>query len=307
MDRTTGLISKKPAPNRLAGILLVVFSATGFGTLAILGKYALAEGMDTPSILFVRFTLAAVLMLGLLAVRREKLPRGRILFILAGMGGIGYVGQAMAYLTALRYASAGLVALLLYLYPVFVAVLSAVVLREPLTRVKVLALGLALLGTALTVNPQGGQVIGMALAILAALIYSVYIITGAGVMKRVSVYQSSAVIFASAGVVAGVISAAGGGKLPATPRGWWVMLAMVLVATVLPATTFLAGLNRIGATNTAMVSTLEPVVTVLLAAWLLGETLPLTAMLGGGLILAAVLTLARGEVRPAHEEGQTGE
>jgi drug/metabolite transporter (DMT)-like permease len=293
--------------NRLIGLLLVAVSAAAFGTLAILGKYALAEGMGTPTILFLRFALAAVLMLGLLAARRERLPRGSALLILVGMGAVGYVGQAMAYLTALQYASAGLVALLLYLYPVFVAILSVVVLHERLTRLKALALGLATLGVALTVSPQGGQLKGVVLAIMAALIYSVYILAGARVMKHVSVYQSSFVIFASAGVVCGIIMAAGGGSFPTTPTGWWVILAMVLVATVLPVTTFLAGLNRIGATNAAMVSTLEPVVTVVLAAWLLDEVLPTAAILGGALILAAVLLLARGEMRSSQETARIHE
>jgi drug/metabolite transporter (DMT)-like permease len=75
----------------------------------------------------------------------------------------------------------------------------------------------------------------------------------------------------------------------------------VLVATVIPVTTFLAGLDRIGATNAAMVSTLEPVVTVLLAAWLLDEVLPPGAILGGALILVAVLLLAGGEMRAARK------
>jgi len=57
------------------------------------------------------------------------------------MGAIGYVGQAFCYLTALKYASPGLVALLLYLYPVFVAILSAIWLHEPITHRKALTLG----------------------------------------------------------------------------------------------------------------------------------------------------------------------
>jgi drug/metabolite transporter (DMT)-like permease len=60
---------------------------------------------------------------------------------------------------------------------------------------------------------------------------------------------------------------------------------------------FLAGLERIGPTNAAMLSTLEPVVTVLLAVVLLGEVLQPVTLAGGGLILAAVLLLTRSELR----------
>ena len=64
----------------------------------------------------------------ILILRKEHFPRGRILAQLVGMGTLGYVGQSFLYLTAINYASAGLVALLLYLYPFFVTVLSMIFL-----------------------------------------------------------------------------------------------------------------------------------------------------------------------------------
>jgi len=295
--------------NRLTGILLVVLSAAAFATLGILGRYAYADGMDALTIMALRFSLAALVMLILLAARRESLPRGRGLLLLIGMGAIGYVGQAYCFLTALKYASPGLVALLLYLYPVFVTVLSAVWLREPITRRRAFTLGLALIGLALTVGPAGGQWRGAVLAIPAALIYSVYILVGARVMREVSAIRSSAVIFLSAVAVSFHKKAANGPQQPATGMGWAVIAAMVGIATVVPVVAFLAGMARIGPTSAAMISTLEPLVTVLLAALLLGETLPPVTLLGGALILAAVLILARDELRqtaspaPAPEPG----
>ena len=283
--------------SRLIGMMLVALSAAGFGTLPLFGRYAYADDMDALTILFFRFSLAASLMLALLILRREHLPRGAALLRLIGMGALGYVGQAFAYLTALKYASAGLVALLLYLYPVFVALLAALVLHEPLTGVKGLALGLALVGTALTVGPAGGQALGTLLAVAAAAIYSVYIIVGTHVMKHVSAVQSSAVIFAAAGVTSGVLMVVNGPRLPATGAGWTAITSIVLIATVLPVVAFLSGLERIGPTNAAMLSTLEPVVTVLLATWWLNETLKPVTWLGGGLILIAVLLLTHSELR----------
>lgn len=283
--------------NRIVGIVLVMVSAAAFGTLAILGRFAYADGMNAQSILFLRFSLAAVLMLALLRVRRERLPRGPVLRRLIAMGAVGYVGQAMAYLTALKYASAGLVALLLYLYPIFVVLLAAVLLHEPFTGVKGLALGLALAGLLLTVGPLGGQALGILLAITGAAIYAIYIIVGSHVMRQVSAVQSSAVIFAAAGLSAGILMLVTGPQLPDTGSGWATIAAIVLVATVLPVVTFLAGLERIGPSNAAMLSTIEPVVTVLLAAWWLNEWLAPVALLGGGLILLAVLLVAYGELR----------
>ncbi len=175
--------------------------------------------------------------------------------------------------------------------------LAAVLLHEPFTGVKGLALGLALAGLLLTVGPMGGQALGILLAITGAVIYAIYIIVGSHVMRQVSAVQSSAVIFAAAGLSAGTLMLVTGPQLPATGSGWATIAAIVLVATVLPVVTFLAGLERIGPSNAAMLSTLEPVVTVLLAAWWLNERLAPVALLGGGLILLAVLLVAYGELR----------
>ena len=280
---------------QLTGILLIAISAASFGTLAIFGRFLYADGLDTFTMLFLRFGLAALLMLVIVLVRKEPFPGGKILLQLIGMGALGYVGQSFSYLTAIKFASAGLVALLLYLYPSFVFVLSVMVLREKVTSFKLAALVLALIGTALTVDPAGGQLYGILLAVAAAGIYSIYIIVGTNVMKHVSAAQSSFVIFASAGAVYGTLMLFNGVHLPATSSGWVNIIGIVLIATVIPVVAFLAGLERIGPTNAAMLSTLEPVVTVLLAAWIFGERLKPIVLLGGLLILVAVIFLTRAE------------
>jgi drug/metabolite transporter (DMT)-like permease len=287
---------------RLLGIVLIAVSAASFGTLAIFGRYAYADGMDIFTVLFLRFGISAVFMTIILLVRREQFPGGRILAQLIGMGALGYVGQSFFYLTAIKYASSGLVALLLYLYPMFVFILAILILHEKATWIKSIALVLALAGSALTVDPNGGQFIGALMAVAAALIYSIYIIVGTNVMKHVSAVQSSAVIFASAGAVFGVLASGSGLHFPAGNSGWLAMFGIIVVSTIIPVVTFLAGLEIIGPTNAAMLSTLEPVVTVLLAAWLFGERLMPIVLVGGGLILAAVMILTSSELKKEHKD-----
>jgi drug/metabolite transporter (DMT)-like permease len=285
---------------RITGILLIAVSAASFGTLAIFGRILYAEGLDTFTLLFLRFSFAASIMAFILIVLKQPFPRGKTLLQLISMGAIGYAGQAFSFLSAIKYASAGLVALLLYLYPMFVFILSVIVLREKATWIKITAIMLALIGTALTVDPAGpagGQLLGILLAILSALIYSVYIIVGTNVMKHVSAVQSSLVIFASAAVVYGILIGINGAHFPATNSGWLGIAGIVLIATVIPVATFLAGLERIGPTNASLLSTIEPVVTVLLAWLIFGERLqPITAF-GGVLILFAVVLLTRNEAQ----------
>ena len=89
--------------NRLTGVLLILISAASFGSLAIFGRLAYDAGMDTATLLFLRFSLAALLMASLLAWRGERLPPRNLLIWLVGMGAIGYVGQSFCYLTAIQY------------------------------------------------------------------------------------------------------------------------------------------------------------------------------------------------------------
>lgn len=282
---------------KIIGILYIAISAAAFGTLAIFGTFAYNDGMDTFTVLFLRFGISASIMTFILLLRREPYPRSNILLQLIGMGALGYVGQSFMYLTATKYASAGLVALLLYLYPFFVAILSVLFLHQKLTRIKVFTLILALIGTTLTVDPNGGQLIGILMAISAALIYSIYIIVGTNIMKHVSAIQSSTVIFTSAGVVFGLLAFANGIHLPQSNSGWLAISGIVIISTIIPVVLFLAGLERIGPVNAAMLSTLEPVVTVLLAMWLLEDQLQPTTLLGGGLILIAVVLLTKSELQ----------
>jgi len=281
--------------NRWLGIGLIVMSAASFGTLAIIGRYAYADGTDVTTLLFLRFSLSALFMLIWLAMRKEALPRGNSLLHLAGMGGLGYVGQSFCYMTAIQYASAGLVALLLYLYPIFVTILSVIFLKSRLNGTRLIALALATAGAALTANPQGGQLTGILLAVTAAGIYAIYIIVGTGVMRKVSARQSSAVIFSAAGLVFGGMTAVRGPHWPVTPAGWLAVGAIAVVATIIPVVTFLGGLKIIGPTDASLLSILEPVVTVALARLLFGESIQPAMLLGGGLILAAVLLLTIGQ------------
>lgn len=278
------------AAHRWMGVLLIVISAASFGALPIFIRLAYRTGADPTTLLVLRYSIAAVVMVAIMFARKTPLPRGRILLGLVLMGAVGYVGQSFAYFTALTMASASLVALLLYLYPAIVTMLSALFFKERLTAAKVGALTLALVGTALTIGPTGsGRVPGILLAIAAAVIYSVYILVGSRIIPHASaIAASTTVITAAAAVYIGIV-AVRGPTFPQTFSGWADIFAIALVSTVLPIVTFLAGLERVGPTRASTLSTFEPVMSVMLAILILGETISPLQVLGGALILAAVI------------------
>jgi drug/metabolite transporter (DMT)-like permease len=299
-----GALRRAPAPHPafpFGAAALVALSAACFGAMAIFAKWAYAAGVDVWGILLPRFAVAALV---LWAVARlaglASAPRGRR----AGLAAMGaaYVAQAACFFGALLYIPAGLVALLLYLFPLFVVLLSRALGDEPLTARRLAALAASLAGTALALGPdalgRGGiDPRGIALGVAAAAIYSVYIVGGTRATRGVAPLVASAWIMGSGALVVATIVAA----RVATGRpvafatdvaGWSAVGAATLVSTVIAVSAFFAGLAALGASRTAVISTFEPVVTVGLAALLLDERLRPLQIAGGALVLGGALLLA---------------
>jgi drug/metabolite transporter (DMT)-like permease len=279
-------------------MLFVILSAIAFGAIAIFAKTAYQAGSDPISVLFFRFSIASVVMIPWVISGKIPLPRGRFLLGLILMGGIGYVGMSFCYFTALTMVSAGLVAILLYLYPAIVTLFSVLFFKERLTWIKVIALLFAIAGTLLTIGPGGGgKLSGILLAMTAPFIYSAYILVGSRILKRVPVLSSSVVVMLSASLVFGGAVAIQGLNFPRTYQGWAGVLGIALISTVVAIIAFFKGLERVGPTNASILSTFEPVTTVILAFLFLNEAIGWMRIAGGALILIAVILLSKSELK----------
>ena len=283
--------------DRLAGVFLIVVSASCFGAMAIFARLAYEAGTDPITVLFLRFTIAAIVMVVGMAAKGIVFPRGRTLVSLTLMGALGYVGFSLAFFTALTMAPAGLVAILLYLYPAFVTILAMVFLKRPITILKFVALSMTFAGTVLIVGLESsnGQILGVVLGITAAVLYSIYIVVGSKVIINTDAFPASTVVIISAGVIFSGVVAVNGVQFPATLIGWVSVFAIAVVSTAVAIVTFFAGLKKIDPSNASMISTLEPVVTIVLAVVILGEAVTIPKILGGIMILIAVILLARSE------------
>jgi drug/metabolite transporter (DMT)-like permease len=152
-------------------------------------------------------------------------------------------------------------------------------------------------GTVLIVGLESGsgQILGIVLGITAAVLYSIYIVVGSQVILNAGAFPASTIVIISAGVIFSGVVAVKGVQFPATLIGWISVFAIALVSTALAIVTFFAGLKKIDPANASMISTLEPVVTIVLAVVILGETVTIPKILGGIIILVAVVLLARSE------------
>jgi len=274
-----------------SGVLLILLSAASYGALPIFTKLAYNQGISLNTFLFYRFLFSFLIVLLLSFWQRQRVPTGRNFIILFLLGALGYSGQAYVYLSAVKYASPGLVAILLYLYPAFVTLISILVLKEKVKTPIVIGLITAFIGTTLVVEPAGGKPLGFALAICAAMIYSVYITVNARLLRDISGVRSMVVIFGGATFIVSINFFINGPVYSFTPNQWWIILGCVVIATVIPSIAFLEGLKRIGAIQSSLLSTIEPLVTVILSYLIFKEALSPRALIGAGSILGTVIML----------------
>ena len=286
--------------DRALGLMLVLVSAAAFGAMPVLGKVAYRSGAEPVSLLAVRFAVAAALLLSIRAVLPGRggagpWPSGSTLVTLLALGGGVYVLQALSYFRALQFAPAALVAIVLYVYPSLVVLLAVVFLRERPTLAVVGCLLLSVLGVALTVGPVRGTVdpLGPALAAVSAVCYSVYIVLSSRVVPRVGPLTSICVVVCAAAVSYGTLALATRPAWPGDAGGWAAAVSVGVVGTVVAMLAFLAGLARLGPTDTSVASTLEPVVAAALGVAVLGEAITPAQAAGAVLVVAAVVALAR--------------
>ncbi len=310
---------------RLTGIALVVVSAIAFGSGGLFARPVYATGVDWLTLMAWRFGIAGALAWVVLVARPggrralRAMPR-RQLMTTIGLG-VFYVGNTATYYAGITTVDLSLAALIVYIYPPVVAVLALRLGRPLEGRRAWTALGVAVAGVVLAVGgidassapPLGG----LLLIIASPLLYSAWIImaarhsgersdrTGHGSDEGANAAVAGAVMLSATAAVYWTMNLAiGHPVLPADIPGeaWPGILGVAVVAGFMAVQAFYAGAQRVGAAQASLISTVEPLWTILAASLLLGERLAPVQWVGGALILAGVLlsqTRGRGAPAPA--------
>jgi len=276
------------------GALLVLASAVAFGVMPIFGKLAFEAGVGVATLLFVRFAIAAPVLWGAVALRRT-FPRveRRVLGRALALGGVGYAMQAGLYFLALQRMDASVLSLILYSYPALVTGAAILLGRESANRRRLMALVTASGGLVLVLAGAGAgdfDLAGMALGVGAALTYTTYILVSDGVTEDLEALPLAALVSTGAAVSLGVVAAATRSiDLGFEPAGWlWLALA-ALVSTVGAVVLFFSGMSRVGPSTAAILSTVEPPVTVALVFLTFGQALGVVQLLGALAVLSAAV------------------
>ena len=287
-----------PAAPRSAvatGTAAALGAALGFASVSIITSLALAEDLPLAGVLTWRYALASVMLLGWLAATGWVVPSRRDLPRLLIIGGVGQGIIVYMALSSLRYITPATLGFLFFTFPAWVAIVQAVRGAEALNRRRVLALALALVGVVVMVGaPQAADLDwrGVSLALGAAFLYGMFI----PLLRWLQADNSITLTTTWTKIGAALMHVAvwgwqGGVTASLSGRAWLLIGALAFFSTVLPSLFFLKAINVIGPVRTAIVSTVEPFLTALLAVLILSQGLTLATIIGGALIGAAVWIL----------------
>lgn len=278
---------------KLKGYLLALVSAVSYGLipLFILPVKALNFPMDTT--LFYRFLISAAFILFFLLYKKESLRINKKEFLILLILGLLYALSSDFLFIGYELLTPGIASTVLFVYPVFVALILALFFKEKITRFTLISLLITFSGiVVLSTNGTEFNInfLGLLVGVLCALFYAVYmVIVNKANMKNASGTKITfySLLFSAAYYL--VKTLALGESVVASPSLFLHISIFALVTTVFSITALIYAIQYIGSTPTSIMGALEPVVAVIISVCCFGEFLSWNLILGVALILIGVL------------------
>lgn len=288
------------------GAMLVLLSSIAFSSKAIMVKLAYVYHIDAATLIALRMLFAIPFFAGLgVWAMRQGLPvpmTGKDWMTLALLAIVGGYGSMWLNFEGLRYVSAGLERVILFLYPTLVVAMSAVFLKHQITRREWFAMVTSYVGVVLVVWHDVAFVSGSAetlygawLVLLSAIVYAGYLLVSGQLIPRLGASRFTALTMSLATFASachfGVSESFDG--LADLPSAVYVLaFLMAMIATVLPSVLMNLGIHQLGSRKASLISAIGPVSTIVLAYLFLGESLSWIQGLGTALVLAGVMAVS---------------
>ena len=293
------------------GYFYVVLAAVFWAASGSAAKFLFNSGITAFQLCQLRITLSAVSVFIWLLIRNPQLlrisPRDIFYFLLLGTFGMAAIN--FTYLFAISKIHVAAAILLQYLAPVFIALYSVIFLREKLSRTTIAALVGALVGCYLVVGAYNLNILALNSAgilggIGAALSFAWWSVHGEYGMRRYNPWTVMFYAMFFAAIEWNLIHP----PLEAftrsyTPIVWGWILYIGIIGTILPFGFYYEGINLIRSTRASITATLEPITAGLIAYIFLNEIMEPLQLLGGALVIAAVILL---QLKQEHDDRAPG-
>lgn len=292
----------KEGSKKTIGALCGIGAAVCYGTNPLGALKLYGEGLNTPSVLLCRFSIAFVILLVIMLLRsgKERIAVSRRDFGILTVLGILFIFSSLTLYTSFTRMEAGVASTILFVYPIMTSVIMTVCFKEKIRFRTVLAIILSLCGVVLLYWTGKGttlDTLGVILVLISALSYSLtIIIIDRGRLEmsalKINLYVTG---YCSIGMLAYALIAGMPVILPHTSTGIFYSCFLGIVPTVFSLLLMVNSAKLIGSTATSIVGALEPLTAVLIGVTVFGESFSLRLVSGIVLILfSVVLTLLPG-------------
>lgn len=279
------------------GYVLGAIAAISYGTNPLFAVPLYRLGMSTSSVLFYRYFFAILILGCIMMVRKVsfKLERGQIGFMISL--GIMFALSSLLLFEAYNHMDVGLASILLFVEPVFIALILWGFFHDKISRVTIISIGVCLAGIILLCNPGPGAFVtatGIILVISSSLTYAIYMVI---INKsRIRHMPGTAITFYSLlfGLIVFVIQTNFLSELqpvPMTPISLACVTGISIVPTIISLLAVTVAVQYIGSVPVAILGALEPITGLMLGVCIFGEQLTFKASIGVFLILGAVILL----------------
>ncbi len=295
------------------GIIYGIIGAALFSTKPILIKYIYEYGVETTVLMTLRmaFSLPFYLVFGYMAIKQRRAAGTPTDFSFntiattAAIGVAGYYVASFLDLEGLTLITAQFERLILFTYPVFVVILSALFFRTKITLATIISLSLTYAGLAVIFSQDlksfGPNVVqGALLVIAAAFVFAGYVVFSKDKITKLGsrLFTCIAMIAASFAIALHFSIFSDMQSLSQPWQVYGLVLLIAIFATVLPTFFIAEAINRIGPGPASILGSAGPIFTILMATSLLGEQFTLAHLIGTVLIIAGVAWLAKPKPQP---------
>ena len=279
----------------VVGIVFILVSGAAFGLLPLFARTAYDHGAEPLGMLTARFVISAVglVVIRLVVERGRPLPSRPLLLRLLGLGALGYAVQSSFYFWGIDRIDVSLATVIFYSYPVMVTIAARVVFGDRLSRASLACLGVVVAGVVLTAGQVGsGSVWGVAAMLAAAAWYTGYILVSSRTIQSVGALTSLTIVMIGAAAVHLAALPLHRSAIPSDALGWWAAVGSAVVSTFIGMGFFFAGFARLNPATAAILSTTEPVVSVMVGVFVYSEALTTSRTIGAFAVLAGVAAMA---------------
>lgn len=279
------------------GRLAAFGAATAFGGITSFARLSYDAGGSAGAVVLARVVIGTIAVAAVVAALNRPWSIPRREWTATALVTVAWTANTIGYMSSVLFIPVSLAVLVLFTFPVLIALIVPLVERRPPEAISLAAAVLAFAGLALALGPDLGSLDwrGIALAFLGALGITATFVLSRRLVVEQDIFAFSFHVNAGAALVLVLAyTALGGVTFPTTATGWGA-LAGVSACYVTAVLLQFAAIRLAGPDRASLVFNAEPIVTMIVAAVLLDELLGPAQMLGAVLVIGAVLVAARAD------------